>query len=266
MASCPKPEKGAPAMPSHTNTSPSDAPHPPADTNHGRNQPDALNGTDHALGNVAGRLGGVRAGAGGGPGDTGRALVVALTLATLGALAACGSGAGTTPPRPATPAIPTITGDPLNMTHAAGEPCTLARPDQLAQYRLVVNGVPTNLPSTPGHTVAGCGWTPTTPGLPGYQAGVDITSGGIATLYNQRSRLAVFQPTSVSEYPAVHTAANPTALMHGQCTVDVGVANDTLLVVRVTVPNPASLDYSDPCPDADSFAATVIANAEGKAP
>jgi hypothetical protein len=194
----------------------------------------------------------------------GRLLLAVLALGMLAACAACDSSTGSTPP-PA-PAVPTIAGDPLDMTHAAGQPCALARPDQLAQYHLTANGTALELPSTPGHTTPSCGWIPTTTALPSYQAGVDTTSGGLAALYHHRTQIPVFQPTSVSEYPAIHTAASTTALTHGQCTVDVGVANDTLLIVRVTVPNPAALDYPDPCPDADSFAATVIANSEGQAP
>jgi len=75
--------------------------------------------------------------------------------------------------------------------------------------------------------------------------------------------MPVFQPTSVSEYPAVHTAG---ALRHGSCTTEVGVANDTLLIVTVAVPSTQPLDYADPCPRADDVAAAIIANAEGNAP
>lgn len=183
------------------------------------------------------------------------ALLVAISAAGLLA-AACTSGSGSGAPA-STPAVPSMTADPLDMTKAAGQPCGLLRADQLAQYHLVT-------PGTPAGT--DCVWTPTAAALPGYRAGVDQTSGGLAGLYGKRARMPVFQPTKVGDYPAVNTASSAAAQRQGQCTVEVGVAADTLIIATVTVPPADTVDYSDPCPDADQFAESIVANAEGAVP
>jgi hypothetical protein len=186
-------------------------------------------------------------------------LLLAGGLCAAVALAGCTSG----PSGPAKPArlSPAIAGDPLDMSKAGSHPCTMLRPDQLAQYHLAVPGVLTSIASGPA-----CAWTPTVTGLPSYQAGVDLHSGGLEALYRRRASLSVFQPTKISEYPAVHTATSTSALHHGRCTTQVGVANDTLLIVTVTVPSTEPLDYNDPCPAADDLTAAILANTEGAAP
>lgn len=183
----------------------------------------------------------------------GRGLAAALALGVAGC-----SGGPAPAPAPASAGVPSIVGDPLDLSRAATDPCALLRPDQLAQYHLRTPGTPAAGP------VPGCGWSPVAAGLPDYRAAVDLRSGGLAALY--RHRPPAFAATTVSEYPAVHTAATPADLRRGHCVVEVGVAGDTLLVAEVRVVDPASLDYPDPCPAADAFAATIIANAEGHAP
>lgn len=184
-----------------------------------------------------------------------------LLIGALGLLALAGCTSGPSSPPAPTRLSPPIKGDPLDLSHGARQPCALLRPNQLAQFRLGSPGTPTSMAGVPA-----CAWTPTVPILPAYQAGVDMHSGGLEALYHKRATMPVFQPTSVSEYPAVHTAATASALRHGSCTTEVGVANDTLLIVTVTVPSTQPLDYADPCPRADDLAAAIIANAEGNAP
>lgn len=186
-------------------------------------------------------------------------LAILLAAGLTGCLAAgCTSSPGARTAAPASSlAVPAITGDPLNLTRSAGQPCTLLRPDQLAQYHL------TNPGSTQG---TACGWLPSTDALPGYRASVDLTSGGLAALYRKRTRLPVFQPTRISDYPAVHTAASPAAERRGQCTVEVAVAPDTLINASVLAPPADQTDYADPCPAVDQFAESIVANAKGAVP
>lgn len=186
------------------------------------------------------------------------AMVAAACLGVGGVLGACTSGPAS-PPKP-TRLSPPIPGNPLDFSKSVTRPCALLRPDQLAQYHLGAQGTMTSISGVPA-----CAWSPASAGLAAYQAGVDMRSGGIEALYHRRSAMPVFQPATVSEYPAVHTAVTATALRQGRCTVDVGVADDTLLVVDVTVPSQA-LDYGTPCDDADAFAADAIANAQGAQP
>jgi hypothetical protein len=183
------------------------------------------------------------------------ALVVAGCVSLGGVLGACTSGGESGAPRPSRLAPP-VPGNPLDMTKAAAAPCTLLRPDQLAQYHLVAPGTASG---------ATCSWPAATSGLPSYTAAVDRRSGGLEGLYHKRNTMPVFQPATVSEYPAVHTATTPAALHEGHCTVEVGVADDTLLVVGSTVPS-ESLDYTTPCDDADTFAADIIANSQAGQP
>jgi hypothetical protein len=178
---------------------------------------------------------------------------VLVAVAGLVALAGCSSGSSSSPPSDT--GAPAIGGDPLDMTGQAAQPCRLLTADQLAQYHL----------GSPGHLVANaCVWTATVAGLPSYTARIDLTSGGLTGLYRERSRLAVFQPTVVGEYPAVRTAASRAALTAGQCTIEVGVANDTLIIARITVPKADTPDYTDPCDPLAEFTADIVANGQGR--
>ncbi len=181
-----------------------------------------------------------------------RIAMVAAGCLCLGALGACTSSPPSSP-KP-TRLAPPIPGNPLDMAKPAAQPCALLRPDQLAQYHI----------GTPGAASgSGCTWTSS---VGAYTASVDLRSGGIEALYHRRHTMPVFAPATVLEYPAVHTADTAAAPSHGRCTVDVGVADDTLLVVGVTVPDSRALDYTTPCDDADAFAADVIANTQGTQP
>jgi hypothetical protein len=187
-------------------------------------------------------------------------------LAAVGALAACSSGSTASAPPPTGP---TIAGGPLDLSTARATPCALARPDQLAQYRLRAPGTPIPLSAmanTADAAGSACAWTPGQAGLPSYRAGIDQHAGALATLERRPPGAGVVTVTSVSEYPAVDITSGRGAAGHGRCTVKVGVASDTVIVADVTVPDPRSLDYADPCPTVEQFAATVIANSEGQAP
>lgn len=184
------------------------------------------------------------------------AVVLVCCAGIAGALAACGGGSAP----PASSSLPTIA-DPLDLSKDNVRPCLLASANDLAQYHLSPPGTLVSAAEGPA-----CSWTPTVAAMPSYEGGVDMRSGGLAGLYGRRKSMAVFQPTSVSEYPAVQTATTAAALKRGQCTVDVAVANDTLLDVSVDVPTGDTLDYSAPCDNADTFAATLIANAEAASP
>ena len=172
-----------------------------------------------------------------------------LGLLALVLLAGCGSTS--TSGTPSTAAAPSIGGDPLDMTRQAAAPCGLLTADELAQYHL----------SSPGQVTGdACAWTPTTALLPGYSASVDLNSGGLAGLYRKRSGMAVFQPTRVGEYPGVNTGSQ----VAGHCTVEVGVANDTLVVVNTVVPRADQNDYPDPCYQLDEFALVIVGNGQGR--
>lgn len=182
-----------------------------------------------------------------------RTIVLVLGVLCVGGLiGACTSSGQNSPP-----AGPNLTiANPLDMSAGLHHPCQLVRSDQLTQFHLVPPGAATG---------GGCTWSPNVAQLPGYWSGVAMGA-GIAGLYQRRSAIAVFQPTTISGYPAVHTAATAADQRHGKCTVEIGVARDTLVDVSVTVPPSQSFDYTDPCDDVDSFAGAVIANAEGIAP
>lgn len=193
----------------------------------------------------------------------GPALVAMCVLAA--ALTACGGGSAAPPSRP-TPSVPTMVDEPINLAGVAAKPCAMLRPDQLAQFHIVAPGT---VGSTPLSTSAGapvCTWQPAqrTEGI--YAAGVDLRSGGLDALYRRRASLPVFQPFTESGYPGVNTATGTDVLAHGRCTVQVEVAAGVLLDAAVTVRDPQAPDYTDPCPDAQSFAAAIIANAQGQQP
>jgi hypothetical protein len=183
--------------------------------------------------------------------------LLAAGLLGIGTMTACGSGATPTPNTSA----PTITADPLNMSRYVSGPCAMLRADQLAQYHLVAPG----MTSSDGSGAA-CRWTAAPTTLPSYTGRADPRSGGLTALYARRPSIPVFRPTMISNYPAVNTANSADVTQHGQCTVQVGVAPGTLLVVDVTVPAVQALDYTDPCPDANALAAAIIANSVGQVP
>ncbi|HEY4021228.1 MAG TPA: DUF3558 family protein [Pseudonocardiaceae bacterium] len=188
-----------------------------------------------------------------------------VTLAALVALAACSGNSATPPPKP-TPSVPTMVDDPINLNNIAGKPCTMLRPDQLAQFHILAPGTTGAGPLSTAAGVPVCTWQPSQHTEPVYAAAVDRHSGGLDALYKRRASLPVFQPFAESGYPGVNTATSKNALASGRCTVQIEVAAGVLLDAAVTVRDTQAPDYTDPCSDAQSFAAAIIANSQGQQP
>lgn len=176
--------------------------------------------------------------------------IAAITL-TAGALLAAVTGCTSGPSGPQR-LSPEIVADPIDLTGFAAAPCGLMTAQQLAHYYV----------TTPGTVQAGaCRWTPgDTRGL-SYQAAADTTSGGLEARYQHRAGIAGFEPTTVHSYPGIHRDTRV-----GHCTTEIGVANDTLLVVTVDATDPALSARTDPCAEADRFAGTLIGYQGHRAP
>jgi hypothetical protein len=125
------------------------------------------------------------------------------------------------------------------------------RPEQLTRYYVTTPGV-----LAQGAAAPTCTWTPNDTRSLSYWASVDVSSGGLETLYQRRSTIPAFEPTDVHSYPAVHTDHDGTP--PGQCTVNVGVAGDTLLIVTMKVADAKAAPSGDPCGEADRFAGSMI--------
>lgn len=193
-----------------------------------------------------------------------------VAVGMLAVLAACGGGSATPPPAPK-PSVPTMVDEPINLTGPATRPCTMLRPDQLAQFHIVTPGTMSPGPLNTSSGTPVCTWQPSQDSEPVYAAAVDRHSGGLDALYRRRAHLPVFQPFTESGYPGVNTATSTNVLAHGQCTVQIEVSQNgasagVLLDAAVTVRDPQAPDYTDPCPDAQSFAAAIIANSQGQQP
>ena len=177
-----------------------------------------------------------------------RTTAIALTA---GALLAAVTGCTSQPAGPQR-LSPRIVGDPIDLTRFVAAPCGLMDAQQLTHYYI----------TTPGTVQASsCRWTPSdTRGLT-YQASVDTTSGGIEPLYQHRTTINGFEPTTVHSYPGIHRGTRD-----GHCTTQIGVANDTLLTVTVDATNPGLSARMDPCGEADRFAGTLIGYQGHRAP
>lgn len=185
----------------------------------------------------------------------GLALVAVAALTALTALTACG---GNSAPKPAAPSVPTMAADPIDLSGLAAEPCTMLRPDQLAQFHILAPGTTGTGPLASASGTPICTWQPSRSSEPVYAAAVDPRSGGLDALYRRHVR---FTPFTVSGYPGVDTVNG-----RGRCTVQIEVAKDVLLDAAVTVRDAEAADYGDPCSDAQSFAAAIIGNSQGQQP
>ena len=188
-----------------------------------------------------------------------------VAVAALAGIAACSSNSAPPPAKP-TPSVPTMVDDPIDLSGVAAKPCTMLRPDQLAQFHILAPGTPGTAPLSTAAGTPICAWSPSLNTEPLYAAGVDLHSGGLDALYKRRASLPVFQPFAESGYPGVNTATSKNALAQGQCTVQIEVSPGVLLDAAVTVRDTQAADYTDPCPDAQSFAAAIIANSQGQQP
>ncbi|MEV5721853.1 DUF3558 family protein [Amycolatopsis mediterranei] len=177
-----------------------------------------------------------------------RTATIALTA---GALLAAVTGC-TSAPAGQQRLSPAIVAGPIDLTEFAAAPCGLMDAQQLAHYYI----------TTPGTVQAGgCRWTPgDTRGLT-YQASVDVTSGGIESLYQHQATITGFEPTYVHSYPGIHRDTRD-----GHCTSQIGVANDTLVTVTVDATDLALSAHTDPCAEADRFAGTLIGYEGHRAP
>ncbi|WP_037366344.1 DUF3558 family protein [Amycolatopsis orientalis] len=174
-----------------------------------------------------------------------------LLLAFL--LGAAGCSSAPPPPPRLSPPLPDA---PLDLAQFTTKPCDLMAHDQLVMFFV----------SSPGTTapVAGktaCTWIPHDTKALAYTASVDTTSGGLEARYRRRASIPGFAPVFVHSYPGIHRDTRD-----GQCTVETGVADDTLLTVTVTATDPKLDAYNDPCYEADRFAGIMIAYQANRAP
>lgn len=181
-----------------------------------------------------------------------------VAVAAVAALAGCSGNPASPPPKSS---VPSMSADPINLAGIAGKPCTLLRPDQLAQFHVLTPGTTGTGPLTSASGTPICTWQPSQGSEPAYAAAVDLHSGGLTALYRRRASLARFVPFTVSGYPGADTAVGA-----GHCTVQIAVADGTLLDAAVTVRDAEAADYGDPCSDAQSFAAAIIGNSQGQQP
>lgn len=182
------------------------------------------------------------------PGGSRRA---GLLLALLLGVAGC-SSAPPPPPR-LSPPLPDA---PLDLTQFTTKPCDLMTSHQLTMFFVSNQGT-----ASPVAGKTTCTWIPHDTKALTYVASVDTTSGGIEALYHRRAAVANFAPVFVHSYPGVHRDDHD-----GHCTVETGVADDTLLNVTVTATDPKLEAYGDPCYEADRFAGIMVAYQANRAP
>nr|WP_281246940.1 DUF3558 family protein [Amycolatopsis saalfeldensis] len=178
-------------------------------------------------------------------------LAAGVVVGAAGLVAGCSGPAPVPPPSPSTSTV-----DPIDLAAFENAPCGLPGDAELTRFSLTKPGLLT--------TVAGislCDWVSANPRAARYQAGVDRRSGGLPGL-RRRTAFTRSGPDVIHGYPAGHAAADRTA---GRCTVDVGVAPDTVLRVTADIPAPGPLS-DDPCADADQFAGAIIGFQGHRAP
>jgi hypothetical protein len=148
---------------------------------------------------------------------------------------------------------------PIDTTPFEKAPCTTLTSEQLGQLSITTPPQP-----DPGNKLGpGCEWN-------AYDE-VGLTVGGrlltvgssLAKLYRQHEQggLPFFQPTEVSGYPAVLTDSLD-AVPKGKCSAEVGVRDDLLYSVQVTISSD-SKDYANPCPVAQKAAELAISTMKG---
>lgn len=175
----------------------------------------------------------------------------ALLLALL--LGAAGCSSAPPPPPRLSPPLPDA---PLDLTQFTAQPCDLMTHDQLAMFFVSSRGT-----TSPVAGKTACTWIPSDTKALTYVASVDTASGGLEARYRSRAAVSGFAPVFVHSYPGIHRDDRD-----GQCTVETGVAEDTLLTVTVTATDPKLDAYGDPCYEADRFAGIMIAYQAHRAP
>lgn len=168
----------------------------------------------------------------------------------VAALAACGATA------PAVPRIPP--GDQLDVAAVASRPCDLLRADRAARLQLTVPGVVVTAPEG-----TACRMGSAAGGRDEVTVGVDPAR-GLDDVYAHRADHLVFRPGMVGGYPGVDTADGPGSDTE-PCTVEVGVADHGLVVVRVDPAGPTPAG-PDACQAAHQVATVVIGQLNGGTP
>lgn len=137
---------------------------------------------------------------------------------------------------------------PLDITSYAADPCSILDADQPAAKDLGES-------TSDGPT---CTWHARTPQQPEMTVTVDVQSGGLESLYRNRSQLPYFEPTSIASYPAVRYDKERSVPDQGRCTVSVGIAETQMVTVTSRIADSGTLNYPVPCPDTDLFATAIM--------
>jgi hypothetical protein len=183
--------------------------------------------------------------------------LTAATLASLSLLTACGSSGestgATTSPAPATTS--SIPADlrvpaPLPTADLLNNPCNILTAAEAAQIGLAYPGEKVT------EVVTGCRWTSSG----SSQNFVHVTAlpqntGGISDIYDQKSKEAYFEPTSIDGYPALY-ADTQDGRPSGTCTLWVGVTDH--LAASVIPQIGTGRNRANPCGVAKSVATAVV--------
>ncbi|PRX47673.1 uncharacterized protein DUF3558 [Prauserella shujinwangii] len=86
-------------------------------------------------------------------------------------------------------------------------------------------------------------------------------SNGLSDIYARESGLAYFEPTTVSDYPAVY-AGSTDDRANGVCELHIGVT-DSVAVTLIAYLSPGTSDYPRGCEVAELTAKTMIENLKG---
>lgn len=168
-------------------------------------------------------------------------LLLAGSLLAGSLLAGCGH-----------PTPPSVTLDPIDVSHYAADPCTLLTPDRAQRRHLAPKG------TVVSGTEPGCRWSSTRPVFPSITAGAS-TGQGLADL--DRTAYSYFQTGGMIDgYPAVQTATGPGGPRGGNCTARVGVGPHATVSVTADYPTVTSANAfsADPCADADTMATEIV--------
>jgi hypothetical protein len=196
--------------------------------------------------------------------------ITAVTLATLGALAACSSGGnpsdggGTTSPATATatgsqgtaPKVPAA----LPVNGITANPCTALADTQLQELGMASPGNQSSNPGGPS-----CQWNgAANPANAAYINVLTSNPNGLSDIYanNDEKKFAYFEPATVDGYPAVYASAND-GRANGFCSLDVGVTDQ--LAVDVSVQLLQGVDKSQSCSSANKIATAMVQHLNGAA-
>ncbi|WP_189062047.1 DUF3558 domain-containing protein [Longimycelium tulufanense] len=204
-----------------------------------------------------------------------RLLAMPLACSAVLITTSCGTanpGSPTAPENPATSrsgAAPTsrlappLSQPELDTAPFEKDPCTLLRPEQVAQF-----GEHKPPESEEALTGPSCRWAPESSlktGTPGIRLTVTINtkSGGLEGIYQRRDKFGHFQETVIARYPGVHALDWREAPANGDCDTLLGVGEGRLVDVSVSVRDKNHPDYATACKVSDRAAGMVIENLKG---